>query len=294
MSVQFRTYRNETRFGADYHKLRSFLVELDDCNYSFGRWDWMITHTYLQEERLSEIGIWEDGGRIVALAAFDTVMDGKCFFPYREHYGCLFGDMIAYAKDKLTKDGKARMLIRDSDEAFQAAASAMGLLPTQEKDCDAVFPIGQEIRYSLPDGFSVTDMGENPDFYRYGEALWKGFNHELDGEGSFSPGPGDLLAIKNGFERPNINPRLKIAVVAPNGDFVSYCGMWQDSACQSAIAEPVATDPAYRRLGLGRAAVLEGIRRCGELGAKRAFVGSSQQFYYQIGFRPCATSTFWG
>jgi predicted N-acetyltransferase YhbS len=55
----------------------------------------------------------------------------------------------------------------------------------------------------------------------------------------------------------------------------------------------VATDPAYRRIGLGRAAVLEAIKRCGKLGAKRAFVGSSQQFYYSIGFRPYATSTWW-
>jgi len=49
---------------------------------------------------------------------------------------------------------------------------------------------------------------------------------------------------------------------------VSYCGMWQDSASQSALVEPVATDPAYRKIGLGKAAVLEAVRRCGTLGAK--------------------------
>jgi len=90
-----------------------------------------------------------------------------------------------------------------------------------------------------------------------------------------------------------VNLDVKIAVVAPGGDWVSYCGMWQDAASRSALVEPVATDPAYRKMGLGKAAVLEGVRRCGLLGAKRAFVGSSQQFYYSIGFRPCATSTWW-
>ena len=35
------------------------------------------------------------------------------------------------------------------------------------------------------------------------------------------------------------------------------------------------------------------VHACGLLGAKQALVGSSQQFYYQIGFRPHATSTFW-
>ena len=91
----------------------------------------------------------------------------------------------------------------------------------------------------------------------------------------------------------NVNPDIKIAVAAPNGDFVSYCGMWHDAASQSVLVEPVATDPDYRKMGFGRAAVLEAVRRCGGLGAKRAFVGSSQQFYYQIGFRPFSTSTFW-
>lgn len=57
--------------------------------------------------------------------------------------------------------------------------------------------------------------------------------------------------------------------------------------------EPVATDPDYRKLGLGKAAALEGVKRCRDLGAKVAFVGSSQQFYYNIGFRPYSTKTWW-
>lgn len=86
---------------------------------------------------------------------------------------------------------------------------------------------------------------------------------------------------------------LKIAVVAPNGDFASYCGMWQDADSGYALVEPVATVPEYRRMGLGRAAVLEGVRRCGLRGARTAVVGSSQQFYYDIGFRPFGNATWW-
>jgi predicted N-acetyltransferase YhbS len=81
--------------------------------------------------------------------------------------------------------------------------------------------------------------------------------------------------------------------VAPDGEFVSYCGMWYEPGTGYALVEPVATDPRYRRMGLGRAAVLEAVRRCGVLGARQAFVGSSQQFYYSIGFYPCCNETFW-
>lgn len=93
--------------------------------------------------------------------------------------------------------------------------------------------------------------------------------------------------------RPNVDLNLKIAAVAPDGNFVSYCGMWYDPEAGFAVIEPVATDPDYRKLGLGKAVVLEGIRRVGELGAKVVLVGSSQQFYYSIGIRPFSAATLW-
>jgi predicted N-acetyltransferase YhbS len=46
-------------------------------------------------------------------------------------------------------------------------------------------------------------------------------------------------------------------------------------------------------MGLGKAAVLEGIRRVGDLGARKVLVGSSQQFYYSIGMRPYSTASEW-
>lgn len=136
-------------------------------------------------------------------------------------------------------------------------------------------------------------MKDSFDLSQYRRVLWKGFNHELKGEGLFSFTSEDELSAKEEMLRPNVDLDLKVAVVSPEGNFVSYCGMWYDPAVEFALVEPVATDPDYRKMGLGKAAVLEGVRRVGLLGAKLAFVGSSQQFYYNIGFRPFATSTNW-
>ncbi|GAA0182309.1 hypothetical protein SH2C18_47100 [Clostridium sediminicola] len=125
--------------------------------------------------------------------------------------------------------------------------------------------------------------------YKYNAVLWRGFNHE-----------GEPPIIEQAFKEREIslsglgvNKSLNIAVVAPNGDFVSYCGMWYKEGTDYALVEPVATNPDHRKKGLGKAAVLEAIKRCGELGAKRAYVGSSQQFYYNIGFHPIHTRTWW-
>lgn len=293
MSVVFRTYVPEPLFGEDYHKLRAFLIRLDSHNYHFGRWDWMITHSYLDQSGLSKIGLWEENGEMVAVATYDCSL-GKAYLLIDQPHRYLGEEMLLYAKDSLAKDGMLRVLILDGDTMLQEVAARHGFIPTQGKECDAIYPISlDEISYSLPDGFSITSMKDTFDLYQYGQVLWKGFNHEANGEGPFVFKEEELPEWEIGFKRPNVNLDLKIAVVAPNGDFVSYCGMWQDDASDSVLVEPVATDPAYRKLGLGRAAVLEAIRRCGELGAKRAFVGSSQQFYYSIGFRPYATSTWW-
>lgn len=291
MSATFRSYNPEPLFGEDYYKLRDFLIRLDSHNYHFGRWDWMITHGWLDKSGLPRIGLWEENGEIVAAATYDCAL-GKAYLLTGNRHRCLNEEMLLYAKDALAKDGNFRFLILDSDMELQDVAARNGFFPTQGKECDAIYPIDvDQITYSLPDGFKITSMEDTFDLYKYGQVLWKGFDHEINGEGEFSAD--DERNGREEFERPNINLNLKIAVVAPNGDFVSYCGMWQDKASQSALVEPVATDPAYRKMGLGRAAVLEAVRRCGQLGAKRAFVCSSQQFYYSIGFRPYATSTFW-
>jgi GNAT superfamily N-acetyltransferase len=95
------------------------------------------------------------------------------------------------------------------------------------------------------------------------------------------------------FETPHAQMDLKIVIAAPNGDFASLSGLWYEPVNHYAMVEPVATDPDYRRLGLGKAAVLEGIRRCGEAGATVAYVGSDQAFYLSFGFEVLYTAKCW-
>ena len=293
MPVTFRNYDPSPLFGNDYNAVRNFLVKLDNHNFHFGRWDWMITHGYLDKDVLPNIGLWEENGEIAAVTTCDCGF-GRAYILMSETHRYLGKEMILKAKDSLGKEDDFMVIIPDGDTELQNAAVGLGYQPTQEREYDAVIPITVDTtHYTLPDGFKITSMAEIYDLYKYGEVLWKGFDHEANGEGPFVLKQEKLPEYEIEFKRPNVNLDLKIAVVAPNGDFVSYCGMWHDSNSQSALVEPVATDPAYRKMGLGKAAVLEATRRCGLLGAKRAFVGSCQQFYYSIGFRPYATSTFW-
>ncbi|MBP7174885.1 MAG: GNAT family N-acetyltransferase [Thermoclostridium sp.] len=293
MAIHFRNYNAQAGITEDYFKVREFFIKLGYAEFTYVRWDWMITHLGLNKSAVGKIGLWEDHDEVVGVATFDTVI-GDCYCLALPQYAFLKKQMLLYAKDNLANEGKSTVVISDLDLFFQGVAAGLGYVATPNREYDAAFYLDEtSTDYELPEGFRITTMKQTYDLYRYLRVLWKGFNHELNGEGPFQFTKEKEEAAHNEMVRPNVDLNLKVAVVAPDGNFVSYCGMWYDPRAGFAVIEPVATDPDYRKKGMGKAAVLEGIRRVGELGAKVAYVGSSQQFYYSIGLRPFASSTIW-
>ena len=293
MTVRFRNYTQQAGITDDYYKVRAFLVKLGYSEFVYARWDWMATHSYLDKSAVGKIGLWEDNGMLVGIATFDTIL-GNAYCLAFPDYSYLKKDMVIYSKSNLRGEKGFGIVIPDTDLLFQDIAAELGFIATPDKENDSVFYIDKtSTSYTLPSGFRITSMKDTYDRYKYRSVLWKGFNHELKGEGELKYSIETDKEVDNEMVRPFVDLNLKIAVVNKEGDFVSYCGMWYEPETGFAIIEPVATDPAYRKAGLGKAAVLEGMKRVGQLGAKIAFVGSHQQFYYSIGLRPYATSTVW-
>lgn len=293
MTTTFRHYTNQMRFTEDFHKVFDFLVRInseriDTPNFLWGRWEWMFSLPYLDTSCLSRIGIWEDGGQIVALATYESVI-GEAYFCIDSRYGHLKCEMLDYARNNLCKDGAFRALISDEDKEFQRIAVGQGFRPTQKKECIAQIDISRALSYQLPDGYTISSLADDYDLRKLQRATWRGFDHP----GEPPDTEQDMLEQQIAGSGPHRNETLNMKVVAPNGDYASYCGMWHLPGTEYALVEPVCTDPTYRKLGLGKAAVLEAVKRCGKLGAKVAYVGSSQQFYYNIGFYPTSTETWW-
>lgn len=293
MSVRFRNYTDQAGLTPDYFRVRRFFVERGYAEFTYARWDWMATHSHLDRSAVRKIGLWAQDDQIVAVATFDCWL-GEAFCLMLPGYEGLRGEMLRYAQDHLAADGRSGVYISDADAAFQSVAAKLGYVATERKENDAVFyPDETELSLHLPEGFSLTSIKDTPSAYEYGRVLWKGFNHEANGEGPYRYGSQNDDALAAELQNPHVDASLRIAVVAPDGHFASYCGLWYDPEAGYGVVEPMATDPAYRKMGLGRAALHEGIRRVRERGCKRVFVGSSQQFYYSVGFRPCATATLW-
>jgi GNAT superfamily N-acetyltransferase len=193
----------------------------------------------------------------------------------------------------MEKDGRKylKAYVNDNDEPFTSLVRARGY----EKNAEEARPIARFVipapfpPIPLPEGFRLESLADDCDWAKVHRVLWRGFNHP----GEPPAGGAELEERRKMFDTPKARRDLKIAAQAPNGDFVAFCGMFYEPSGAFAYVEPVATDPDYRRMGLGKAAVLEGIRRCGTLGAIVAYVGSNQAFYLSLGFEVIYTSDCW-
>ncbi len=90
---------------------------------------------------------------------------------------------------------------------------------------------------------------------------------------------------------PVYDPQLDIVAVAEDGQVGAFTIVWTDAATATGLFEPVGTHPAFQRHGLGRAVMLEGMRRLKERGMRRAIVNTYEdnlaaiRFYQSVGFQ---------
>ena len=292
MDIMFRQYTTQWGCTADYEEVRAFLIQRGECEFTYARWDWMTTYSCLQRENVRRIGLWEDNDRLVGLATFDCEI-GETFLITFPAYAFLKAEMLDYARESLCGPEGMRIVARDDDTEMQSLLQARGYVPSGDCECDMLLRPSMDPPV-LPKGFSFTDMSQRYDLFQYGRVLWKGFNHEIDGQGTFEESLASRQnAPESEMKRPHVDLSLKIAAVAPDSSFAGYCGMWYDAAVDFAVVEPLAVVPECRKLGIGRALVLEGARRVAAMGAKRVLVGSSQEFYTKVGFCPERRATIW-
>jgi predicted N-acetyltransferase YhbS len=294
MAITRRNYQG----AADFDIIGDFLIRHHqpgnrDGNWLQPIWEYAYTHPMLDESSLGRIGIWEDAGQVVGVATYESRL-GEAFFNTHPDYGHLKPEMLVYAEEHLAgtdQDGKRylRAYVNDFDTPFEEVVASRGYRqdpswnrPMSQYEIPSPFP-----EIVLPEGFRVQSLAEENDLHKMHRVLHRGFNHA--GE----PPEDGLAGRKKMQSGPNFRADLTVVAVAPNGAFVSYAGMWYEKANCFGYVEPVATDPDYRRRGMGRAAVLDSIRRCGEQGATVAYVGSDQPFYLAIGFRKLFTLNCW-
>jgi predicted N-acetyltransferase YhbS len=275
----------------DFERVGQFLIETYRpgevyANWLQARWEYMHFHTFIRELDLTRIGVAEAQGEIVGVVHFEGNA-AEVFIQVHPAHPQLRFELFAYAEEtnfqgisKSTGRLIRAVYVNDFDKELEQLVGERGYEKwedfSQEKASMALqAPLP---RISLPEGFSLQSLADENDLHKINRVLWRGFDH---------PGPPPEEEIEGrafAQQAPNFRKDLTIVVVAPDGNYVSYGGMWHIKEIKVAYVEPVATDPDYRRMGLGKAAVLESVRRAAAEGAQVAWVGSGQEFYSAIGF----------
>jgi ribosomal protein S18 acetylase RimI-like enzyme len=109
---------------------------------------------------------------------------------------------------------------------------------------------------------------------------------------AFRPSRMTAAAYSHFMTAPDYDPTLDVVVLAPDGTFAAFAMGWLDPVNKIGVFEPVGTRDTRRRLGLGRAALLEGMHRMQARGMETATVCAHAHnegnlaFYRSAGFHP--------
>lgn len=314
MRAKLKSFKYET----DFLSVRDFLSQTfshyqTSINWRIERWeyafhfvapylaDWGIDPESQQpiDEAIRFMetltGLWEtQSGDIVGAVNIehpDPLHSGFGEFFIQRHpdHAGLLPQMLDFAEEKLVDPGQKRLFIyiRPDDMPLRQLLDLRGFSAFPEQtETESQFTLSESslpASPNLPVGFHIQSMAENNDLAKRSKAFGRGFNH---------PDPEDWPSTNTyAFlqKAPDYQKDQDIVVVAPNGEFASFCLVWYDAPNKVAVLEPVGTQPEFRQMGLAREAIYEAMRRVAAKEAERVIVGSSAQFYQKIGFVPTET-----
>jgi predicted N-acetyltransferase YhbS len=254
----------------------------------------MHFHPFVWEIDLGKIGIFEENGMIVGVVNLES-NERTAYFQIRPGYESIKPLMFDYAEDNFQGISQSTgsliraLYIHEDDDGLSSLARSNGYERWRDFDeTNSYYSLDRPIpQGSVPGEFRVQSLSEENDLHKINEVLWYGFDHE-------GPAPEEEIKGRRFMQKaPNFNKDLTMVVTNPDGNFISYCGMWVVPENRYAYLEPLATHPDYRRKGLGKAVVLESLRRAKALGAEVAWVGSDIEFYRALGFEPTFKFKTW-
>ena len=291
--------RRNYQLEDDYWRIRAFLRDVMQANgrrefsWHVARldyWRWHVNENIEHMRLENVVFIWEDPlGRIAAVLN----PEGKADIHLQVRPGLrspqLEEKMILTAEECLAEageDGRRKLLIwADArNELRQSILSQRGYI----KQTWPEYQRRRSLDLEIPDinpapGYTVRALGETDELPARSWASWRAF-HPNEPDERYQ----GWDWYHNIQRMPLYRRDLDMVGVAPDGKIASFCTIWYDDVTRTAYFEPVGTVPEHQRRGLGKAVMLEGLRRLKRLGCDLAFVGSYSEragaLYASVGF----------
>ena len=130
---------------------------------------------------------------------------------------------------------------------------------------------------TLPDGFSIRSVVGEHEAQKLADVHNGAFGPKWD-EGKY----------RKVMQAPGYDAERELVVVAPDGRFAAFAIIWFDPISRSGLFEPVGCHSDFRRNGLTKALMFEGMKRMKAEGMEVAYVGCESEvackFYKAVGF----------
>ncbi|MDX1613642.1 MAG: GNAT family N-acetyltransferase [Candidatus Promineifilaceae bacterium] len=135
----------------------------------------------------------------------------------------------------------------------------------------------------LAPGYTVRALGDESELPARSWLSWRAFHPDAPDEEYEG-----WEWYRNIQRAPLYRRDLDLVAVASGGELAAFCTIWFDDVTRTGALEPVGTAPEHRRRGVGKALLVEGLRRLRWLGATLATVGSYEEpahtLYEAVGF----------
>jgi len=282
MSFQMTKYTS----ADDYWRLRAFFrrLRLENPQPSqlwdvalFDYWRWHTLENVV-ERTPDELRYWMDeSGRIVAtLVQGDPGVCHPMADPKLQTVD-LMHEMLDAAETECTtptRDGRRAVFIWPDahDRALNEALDDRGYENHESAhaiDTNGWQPLNRPPGPApLAPGYVIRSMGDVDEWPARSLASWRSFHPGEPDEGADPTGSW----YGNVQRAPLYRRDLDVVAVAPNGDIASFSLCFFDDVSRTGTFVLVGTAPEHQRKGLGKAVVVEGLRRLYDLGATRAYV----------------------
>ena len=289
----------------DLRRIRDFLVESyrDNCgqkNWFIDRWNfcrYFVQSMYRTYDTwLNSVGLWiDENNNILAIANSEGENKGEAFLQLgNTHFSEeMLHEILDFAEIHLSSENDSgrfiNLRVNEDAEHVKAILMQRGYVLQDWKESTSVLLIDQYYDVYIPTGFRILDstvVSNHQKGLAHGRAFGRYKEDRPDD---------DILekAYQSMRTAPDYRPDLDISLIDNNDEVAAFATVWFDDMNKIGILEPVGTIPKYRGLGLGKAVIFEGINRIRNLGAKKMYVGSDQQFYRSIGFSLAYAKEIW-
>ncbi len=243
---------------------------------------------------LRHIRLWFDGEQLVGYAMLgeDPSFDWQVFPAYEwcgiEEQAMAWGENLVselYKEDSQKWGGPIVSGARQDNNLRCAFLEHFGFHPGGEfSEVNMLRSFNKPIpNYVIPAGFMVRSVSDEDIANRADvqHEVWQPWS-----VGNVSEKDYALL-----MQLPGYQLDLDIIAVAPDGEIASYVNCWIDPVNKIGDFGPVGARSAYRRMGLTRAVLIEGLRRMQAYGMNRVCVSTgvsntpAKNLYESIGFK---------